>query len=322
MATVPTTVPKSARAPWSFARRMTPAEGWSVLLLHIVVALAAAWTVALTPLAPPRADLAALTLGGLAVGFTLGKLRAPDLLAHAIAFAGGLLFSAWLVAIGSSTAPGGQFARARVLGELALEWRRRMLAGRELDDPALFAIILGLTVWLVAYTSAWTLYRRGWLATALLLPATIAFVNLGYAGQTDTTALLVLLAAACALAARYHGFRRQRAWARSGLNHPTALPHRFLWAGIAVALAVATVGWVLPLSARDGLGTVWQRLEDPWSAVQERWDDALARLAGDSDFGGGSYATFGDKFRLGGALDLSDEPVMIFRPTSGAAGPT
>ncbi|MCC6312443.1 MAG: transglutaminase domain-containing protein, partial [Thermomicrobiales bacterium] len=42
----------------------------------------------------------------------------------------------------------------------------------------------------------------------------------------------------------------------------------------------------------------------------------------DSDFGGGSYATFGDKFRLGGALDLSDEPVMIFRPTSGAAGPT
>ena len=318
-APVPTRAPVAADRPRRL-RRLVPAEGWSVLVLHAVVLLAAAWTVELTPLAPPRADLVALALGGMLVGLGLGKLRAPDGLAHLLAFTSGLGVAAWLAA--ARIAEGNELEALRWLGEQALEWYGLIVSGRQVEGPELFGVVLGLTVWLVAYTSAWVLYRRGWLATALLLPGVVAFVNLGYARGAVTTPLLVLLAAACVLAARYHGFRREQTWRRSGLVSPPRLPVRFLWAGLTLALVAAVLGWTVPFSAREGLGSTWQRLEEPWRAVQERWDDLLARVGGTSDFGGGSYAAFGDTFRLGGALNLSDEPVMVYRPEGAASGPT
>lgn len=301
-------------------RSLVPAEGWSTLLLHLVVVLAAASTVELTPLAPARSDLALLSVGGVLAGLVLAKLRAPDLLAHLLAVVTGVAVAAWLAVAGVS-GPGSELVRLRALGAQALEWYRRALSGRPIDDPLLLSIVLGLTVWLVAYTSAWALYRRGWLATALVLPGVVAFVNLGFAGDVDALPLVVLIAAGCVLAARYHAFRRGRAWASAALPAPPRIDRRFLIAGFNLALVAAILGWTLPISARDGLGAAWERLEQPWSQVQERWDDLLGRFAGVSDVGG-SYATFGNKFRLGGALNLSDEPVMVYRPEGAAAGPT
>ncbi|MFM9105900.1 MAG: transglutaminase-like domain-containing protein, partial [Chloroflexota bacterium] len=279
-------------------RNIRPGEGWTVLLLHVVVVLAAAWTVALTPGAPPRPDLLLLAGAGFAFGYLLSRLRAPDLAAHLLALTTGLAASAWLTS-------------------------DRMAAGGDrIADPALFSVILGLTVFLVAHTSAWTLYRRGWLAAALFLPGAIAFVDLGLARTANTLPLVILIAAGCMMASRYHVFRRSQAWARAGLAAPGRLPQRFLWAGAGLALIAAILGWTMPISAREGLGQAWSRVEEPWSHVQQRWDDLLARMAGVSNLSGGSYASFGDEFRLGGALNLSDEPVMIYRPVSAAAGPT
>ncbi len=291
-----------------------------MLLLHVVVAIAAAWTVALTPNAPPRADLALLSIMGLALGYILARLRPPDLAAHLLAITLGLIASAWLASDVMSS--GGVRNRLGAVGAAAIEWYSAVLSGKRIADPSLFAVILGLTVFLVAYTSAWTLYRRGWLATALFLPGVIAFVTLGLDGTTDTLPLVILIAAGCVMAARYHVYRRSQAWARAGLTAPNRLPQRFLWAGVALALIAAILGWTMPISSREGLGQVWAHVEEPWSQVQQQWDDLLAKMAGVSNLSGGSYASFGDEFRLGGALNLSDEPVMVYRPVSVSAGPT
>ncbi|MGI9252155.1 MAG: hypothetical protein ACR2J8_00270, partial [Thermomicrobiales bacterium] len=307
----------SARSWWE---RIRPAEGWSVLLFHLVVVLAAAWTVALTPNAPPRVDLAILAAAGLIFGYVMARLRAPDLAAHLLAFTIGLILSAWLAS--ATMAGGGARERLSTVGVAAIEWYTKILAGERVSDPGLFAVILGLTIWLVAYTSAWTIYRRGWLATSLFLPGVIAFVNLGLSGARDSLPLVVLIAAGCMMAARYHAHRRAQAWARAGLSAPRRLPQRFLWAGAGLALIAAILGWTMPISAREGLGAVWSHVEQPWSTVQQQWDELLARMAGVSNLNGGSYASFGDQFRLGGALNLSDEPVMVYRPVSAAAGPT
>ncbi|HEU0116885.1 MAG TPA: transglutaminase domain-containing protein, partial [Thermomicrobiales bacterium] len=292
--------------------RLAPAEGWLTLFLHAVILVAAALTVGRAPMAPPRADLIVLTLGGLLCGLLLAKVRAPDLLAHALSFFVGAAVAMTLTAE-HLTAIGSRRQRLEFLFAQLGDWQQSIVSGQPIDDPRLFAIVLGLTVWLVAYTSAWVLYRRGWLATAVILPAAIATINLGYMPGGGTGPLLVIVAAGCVLAARHALFQREQRWRRRRMPIPARLPWGFLVAGVNLALVTALIGWTLPLSARDQVfDAAWEKLQPPVEAVNERWQDLMTRLGATSD-GGGSYASFGDQFRLGGALSLSDDPVMVLR---------
>lgn len=295
--------------------RLVPAEGWATLLLHVVAVLAAASTIRRASWAPEAPDLVLIALGGLSVGFLLGKLRAPDLLAHLLALWAGLAVVVALSLDRFGAVAGGRRERLRYLWELTLAWYRDALAGRRLESEDLFLIVMGVTIWLVAYTSAWTLYRRGWLTTALVLPGVIAVVNLGYTPEAGTLPLLVFLIAACLLAARHHAYRREREWAKARVPRPGRLPWRFLAAGANLALAAAILGWTLPLSARASLfDAVWGRIETPLAAVEERWEDLFDRWDTPRRSSGQSYAAFDDSFRLGGRLNLANDPVMVLRP--------
>ncbi|HET7095176.1 MAG TPA: hypothetical protein VFI22_16930, partial [Thermomicrobiales bacterium] len=149
----PSLADRPARSRFTIA----PAEGWLTLLLHAVILVAAALTVGRAPMAPPRGDLIVLTLGGLLCGLLLAKVRAPDLLAHALSFAGGAAVAMGLTAE-RLEAVGTRRQRFEFLIAQLGDWRQSIVSGQQIDDPRLFAIVLGLTVWLVAYTSAWVLY--------------------------------------------------------------------------------------------------------------------------------------------------------------------
>ena len=294
------------------ALRLTPGEGWTAVLLHAVIVLAAASTVQRADWAPDRAVLAIVSLGGLALGFGLGKLRAPDLLAHLLAFWSGVAVVVWL-ALDRLDAIPDRRERIRFFWAQTQEWYRQTVSRGGIDDEGLFVVVMALTIWLVAYTSAWALYRRHWLTTALVLPGIIAVVNLGYAPEAGMAPLLVYVAAACLLAARHHAYRREREWARTRTPCPARLPWRFLGAGANLALLVALLAWNLPLSARATIfDAAWVRLEPPVTAIEDRWQDWAGDLGGGRR-SGGSYAAFNDSFRLGGQLDLADDPVVVLR---------
>ena len=291
---------------------LAPSEGWLTVVLHAVVLVAAAATVARVPLAPPVGDLALLTVGGLLVGLALAKLRAPDLLAHLFAFSTGVLASLALTAEHLSPV-GNRLQRAEFLVAQVGDWYRAVATGQQISDPRLFAVVLGITVWLVAYTSAWVLYRRGWLATAMLLPAAIATINLGYMPSGGTLPLLVIVAAGCVLAARHALFQREQRWTRLRVPFPSRLPWRWVVAGVNLALVTALVGWTLPFSTRDdAFDAIWDKVRSPVEQASREWQDLLARFGANSD-ASGSYASFGDQFTLGGQLKLSDEPVMVLQ---------
>jgi hypothetical protein len=314
--------PRSRWSPLRAIRGLVPAEGWSSVFLLAIVLLSTAWTVARTDVAPDGVSMAILATGGLLVGLVLAKLRAADLLAHLFAALSGLVASVLLAVERMPLAPGGRLERLRALNELAVSWIATAQAGDRLDDPRLLAIMLGMAVWLVAYTSAWVLFRRGWLTTALALPGVIALANLGYAPEQGTLPLLVLVVAATMLAARHAAYRRQVEWARAHLPYPRRTAPRFLLGGILVALLVAALAWTLPLSARDALtGAAWERLSEPLEQVSDRWNDLLRRVGGTGTTSGGSYSAFGESFQLGGHLDLSDEPVMVLAPSEGPMRP-
>lgn len=307
---------------WRALRGLNPAEGWISVLLLAIVLLATAWTVARTEIAPDGLSVVALALGGLLTGLVLAKTRAPDLLAHLLAIVSGICASVLLAVERMPLAEGGRLARANALGDLAATWVVQAQTGAPLDDPRLLAMMLGAAVWLVAYTSTWVLFRRGWLTTALALPVVIALANLGYSPDEGTLPLLVMVLAGTLLAARHAAYRRQVEWAYARLPYPRRTIPRFLLSGVVIALLVGALAWTLPLSGRDDLlGAAWEQISEPLESARERWDDLLARIGGAGDESGGSYSAFGESFDLGGRLDLSDDPVMLLEPAGGLMRP-
>jgi hypothetical protein len=266
--------------------------------------------------------MGALALGGLLTGLVLAKSAAPDLLAHLLAILSGVMASLILAAERMPLAADGRSARAEALLGLGQEWYATFQSGGRLDDPRLLAIMLGAAVWLISYTSAWVLFRRGWLTTAVALPTVIALANLGYSPEQGTLPLLVIVLAATLLTARHAAYRRQVEWTRLRLPYPRRTASRFLAAGLVVALLGGIIAWTLPLSARDdALEQAWSQLSEPLADVSERWNDLLARLSGRTSPDGGSYSAFGESFDLGGNLSLSDDPVMVLEPSSAAMQP-
>lgn len=318
----PIAVPRRRWSPSRALTRITPAEGWATVFLLAIIALATAWTVARTDVAPDGVSMAVLAIGGLFIGLILAKLSMPDLLAHLFAILSGLFASFLLAVERMPLVEGGRLARLEALFDLSAEWMMQAQLGEPLNDPRLLAIMLGAAVWLVSYTSSWVLFRRGWLTTALALPVVITLANLGYAPEEGTLPLLVIVLAGTMLAARHAAYRRETEWTRARLPFPTRTTPRFLIGGIAIAVLVAVLAWTLPLSARDTLfGTAWERISEPLQAAQERWNDLLGSLGGPGESSGGSYSTFGESFQLGGPLELSDDPVMLLQPASGPMRP-
>ena len=268
--------------------------------------------------------MAVLAVGGLLTGLGLAKLSTPDLLAHLFAILSGVFASLLLAVERMPLALGGRLARLGALGDLGAQWLAQAQAGDPLDDPRLLSIMLGAAVWLVSYTSAWVLFRRGWLTTALALPVVIALANLGYAPEEGTLPLLVMVVAGTMLAARHAAYRREVEWSRAQLPYPRrtapALParrHRHRPAGGGSRLDAAA------LDARDSLfGAAWERISEPLEEVARPLERSrLASSADPATTSGGSYSAFGDSFHLGGHLELSDDPVMLLQPSGGAMRP-
>ena len=315
--------PVSRWNPRRIGQSLQPAEGWSSVLLLAIMLLATAWTITRTEIDPDGLSMGALALGGLLTGLVLAKSAAPDLLAHLLAILSGVMASVILAVERMPLATGGRSARAEALLGLGQKWYATFQAGGRLEDPRLLAIMLGAAVWLIAYTSAWVLFRRGWLTTAVALPTVIALANLGYSPEQGTLPLLVIVLAATLLTARHAAYRRQVEWTRLRLPYPRRTASRFLAAGLVVALLGGVIAWTLPLSARDdALEQAWAQLSEPLADVSERWNDLLARLSGRTSPDGGSYSAFGESFDLGGNLSLSDDPVMVLEPSTAAMQPT
>lgn len=307
----------------AWLRSLNPAEGWITVLLHLVLILTTAWAIERSDWAPDQSALPVLAGLGLLSGLLLAKMQTPDLLAHLVSLWIGVVASVVIAVERMPVDLGTRRERLSLLGDQAFEWYRAILSGRSVDDPELFTLVLGLTIWLVAYTSAWVLYRRGWLTTAIVLPGVITVVNLGYSPEAGTWPLLVFIVAACLLAARHYAFRREVEWSGARLPRPKRLPGRFLLAGAAVALVVGVLAWTVPLSGRAQLvDAIWERINEPLESVVAQVDEWIANVAGPNTADGGSYASFGEQFQLGGALNLSDDPVLLLEPSSQQYRPT
>ncbi|HET8523687.1 MAG TPA: transglutaminase domain-containing protein, partial [Thermomicrobiales bacterium] len=305
-----TASPPQATSEPSWFDRLTPAEGWITVVLHMLLILVAAEAVQREAWANGLGVLTPVAALAMLDGLILAKSRTPDLLSHALSFFLGLALAVFLTAASLDQSAGWK-ARLIFLRDRADLWYQRVEAGKRVDDSELFVLMMTFTVWLIAYCSAWMLYRRRWLLASVALPGMVILINLGYAPSSSTWPLVIYLLGALVLAARHYAFRRQLEWSRARLPSPQQLPWRFVRAGLTVAVVVVLLGWSMPPDAAQPLvQRLSDRLDQPLNAIDKRWQN-WASIFGGGASKGGSFSSFGESFRLGGELNLSDDPVAL-----------
>lgn len=294
-------------------RQLVPAEGVAVVFLHLTMVLAAAWSVLEAGWVDGLGAMPVLVLAGSAIGLLLAKAEAPDLASHLTAFWLGLFIVVTHTVVQYPDLGVGLLDRTRELALLFERWTRSTAAGDRLDDVHLFTVLMGLTGWLVAYMSAWTLYRRGWVTASVLLPGAVMLIDLGYRSESSAAPLVLYLVSAGALVVAHFARRRRWDWQARGLQTPSFIPSRILGLGFNAVLIVTVLSWLIPVPIRDDLLTdAWRTVERPVESVQGQIQDLVGNLTGDGRNRGETYATFDDSFDLGGALDLSDDPMLAF----------
>ncbi len=312
--------PTLARRLAGVARRLVPAEGLVVVLLHLIMMLAAAWSVLEADWVEGLQAIPIIVLAGTLFGQLLARAEAPDLASHLSAFWLGLFVVVAHTVVRFPDLGATYPQRVRELATLFEDWTRSTANGDRMDDVHLFVVLMGLTGWLVAYMSAWTLYRRSWVTAAVLLPGAVMMINLGYRPESGAAPLVLYIVAAGSLVVAHFARRRRWDWQARGIQAPAFISSRILGIGFNVVLILTVLGWLLPISIRDDLlRSTWQALERPVETAQGQLDEWLGDLNGEGASEGESYAAFDDSFDLGGALDLSPEPMLEFTDASGAA---
>jgi transglutaminase-like putative cysteine protease len=295
-----------ARAPGLVARR-TPAEGWISVVLHAALLVVMADAIGRVEQRERLGILVPLALGGGLIGLTLAKTRSVDLFAHLTAFVFGVTAAVGVTAVRYGDLGGGWRTTLDRLELRAERLYTSLEQSKPLEDDLLVAVI-GITIWLVGYSSAWMLYRRRWLGPSVMLPGVVILTSLGLDRDASSAPIFAYLVVAMVLAARHFAFRRQQDWRRARIAAPATLPARFLTSGIVVAALAVTVGIMLPVQAPDRvLNSVSDRADETWRDIARVWE----RLSiGDGDGGKAStYAEFPDSFRIGDPINLSHDPV-------------
>jgi hypothetical protein len=293
------------------AGRRSPAEGWVSVTLHAALLVVMADAIGRAGQHERLGILVPLAIGGGAVGLTLAKTRSVDLFAHVTAFVFGVVAAVGVTAVHYGDVGGGWRESLHRLDLRAERLYRSLEQSKPLDDDLLVAVI-GITIWLVGYSSAWMLYRRRWLGPSVMLPGVVILTSLGLDRDAPAAPMFAYLLLAMVLAARHFAFRRQLDWRRARIAAPPTLPTRFLTAGMVAAALAVSIGIVLPVQAPDSVITsVSDRADQTWRQLEKQWN--RLPLGGGTGNQTGTYPEFPDSFRIGAPINLPHDPVAILK---------
>jgi transglutaminase-like putative cysteine protease len=295
-------------------RSLLPQEGLLTLVLMSVAVGLVGMTVANGRLADRQTLFVAMAVAGFLFGFLLAKTRASDIFAHALAFLIGIPLALFAVDTSSSVAA----FRARewhVLLDQA-EARLDVLVasfrnGSSLNEEVA-ALSIATVIWLVGYSSAWMLFRRGWYSGAVLLPGSIMLFGLAINRDAPVWPLFAFVSIAIALLARHDAFERSRVWQQRGMANPARYAARSAVAGACVGILALVAGLAAPLSVPDdALAWTAARSEQLQSFLAEQTDRFSD--TGIAPPGAGAYTSFDNAFDIGAGTPHGDAPLVLVK---------
>ena len=288
-------------------------EGWFVLVLGalssgLLGAVVGAYAIDTDP-----GTMATLATAGYLFGYFLAGTLIPDILAHGLTFLIGIGVA--LIAID----PNMLWDQLRA-GEwrVALDRYETLLRGffssidsgdRFESDISVFAI--GLTMWLVGYSAAWMLFRRGWIFWSLALPGAILLVTLALERDRPSWPALLYLGFALAMAAAHTAVTRSAFWRSRAITQPSSFGRRSIILGTLIAALAVGVGLYYSFDLDDRLQ---ERAVDGGdrlaSWITDRFDQSSTGPTGPQP-ATGNYGAFSDQFKVGDGIPTGDIPIVV-----------
>jgi transglutaminase-like putative cysteine protease len=297
-------------------RRLSFRGGWFALPLYLVM-------ISMYPLSLQHADWVDtsghfwwLALLGVAFGTIVGngKLRARRAI-----LTGGLVGMLLVMVSTVAAAPGGGLFRDRLvhLAILVNNWITQVLAGEAANDPTVFVLFLGSTVWAATFMGSLTLARAGRIWDAVLFNGGCLVVNVSVALTNLYPDLVVFTLAVLVLLVRIHIVNLQERWARQNIVPSGEMDWRLLRGGLTwttVLVVLSLVSATQRVGAAEVLNGAWSTFESPYHRVEAEWQRFFAGVSGPSRLRG---VSFSDSIRLGQAPNLGDR--VVFTVEAGAA---
>jgi len=298
--------------------RLKLEEGWVTLALLMFMLLSVVWSVLAADWTDGLYILPSVALAALLLGLLLAKWRrVPGIVAHTISLLVGLaclvfLLSLVFSSLGARAAllvPGaGLMARLAAMYEQAMRW---VLAPAEAEawlSNFMFVVSAAVATWVVAYGSAWFVFRTHW-AWGAIVPAGVGCVlNIYYGPPRLVAYFLAYCLSALLLAVRLHVHNRQVIWREAEVNYNLDVDLSFLRDGLVVSLVALLLAWTVPVAARNPtVAELGSRLEEPWQEVQTLWTRLFTSLNYQGQMG---LVRFGRTMTLGGGASLSNIVVL------------
>ncbi len=286
------------------------AEGWFSLFLLAAVVYSTIWCVQAANWVTHLNILTLITAIGLIGGVIAAKQRRlPRLLVHALAVLLGLLLALWQT---TSADYSGNFS---AFFTSMHQWILLALAGGTSSDDSIFLFLITALSFLLAYTSAWLVYRtrNPWLM--ILANAVVLLINLSYIEPGYIVFLVVFLVASLLLLLRINLYESSVRWKKLGLRCADDLGWEFMQAGALISIGILVVSWLIPWGyTNDAASQIWSADNNPWVQMQNTWNRLVSVSGG---YNPANHGNFTDILILGGNPNLTNDIVLTVKTDDG-----
>src|SRR3989440_11845518 len=279
------------------------AEGWFSLFLLVTVVYSTFWSVQAAGWVDHLNILTLTTALGLVGGLIAAKQRLlPRWLVHPIAIVLGLLLAFW------QTAGADKGGSVMALVDSMHQWFIVAFGAATSNDDSIFLFFITALGFLLAYTSAWLLYRTRSPWLMIVANAVVLLINLSNVDSGYIIFLVVFLMASLLLLLRFNLFESTRRWRRQGLRFSDDLGWDVMQAGALVSIAILVFSWFLPWGyTNDAASQVWSANANPWVQLADTWNRVISLSGGNIP---NNHGNFRDTLVLAGNPNLNNDIVF------------
>jgi Transglutaminase-like superfamily/Domain of unknown function (DUF4129) len=282
------------------------AEGWFSLILLAIVVYSTIWSVQAVGWVDHLGVLTPTTLLGLIAGVVAAKRhRFPRFLAHGLALLFALLFAFWQAA---DNFYGGN--AGALIGGIE-HWIASITVGGVGDVDAIFFFFIVALSFLLAYTSAWLVYRTRSPWLMVVANAVVLLINLDNTADGFILFLVIFLIASLLLLLRFNLYESMRRWQKQGLRYAEDLGWDVMQAGALISIGILIFSWLLPGNyINPTVAQIWNANSNPWTQLEDTWNRVISVTGGSNPANRGNFR---DTLVLAGNPNLTNETVFTVK---------
>ncbi len=279
------------------------AEGWFSLVLLAIVLYSTIWCVQAADWVDHLGVLSLTTGLGLLAGVLAAKQsRFSRWPLHIAAFVFSLLLAFWQTV--------NFFYGGSVDGFISgvQHWLSSVSIGGTGDVDAIFFFFVVALSFILAYTSAWLVYRTRAPWLMIVANAVVLLFNLSNVSDGYIIFLVLFLIASLLLLLRFNLYESMRRWKKQGLRYAEDLGWDVMQAGALISIGILIFSWILPGSYMNStISQLWNLNSNPWTQIQNTWNRVIFTNGGTNPANRG---VFRDSLALGGNPNLTNEVVF------------